>query len=205
MDKASRVILSVLYDGTNSAEVLTMCQNITQYSGNTWSIGGESGLLLLVETNPGGLRADWPILPGQVVVVAPDTGIIARMTPAAYSARYRSIEAIIAGAVTSSVQPLVVAEVAKAMFGGFGVAALPVLLPAATSGPIQVVIQPTQPSAGYVAKAFAISGAAVLTTLSIESIVNTSSSVATVVVKNNGLLSVSGVLLVHLTSPQGQL
>lgn len=203
MEKASRVVLAAQYTGANGAEVLAMCQAITQYSGNVWSVDADDGQVLrLKETSPS-LAADWPILKTQWVVVAPDTGIIARMTPAAYAARYRAIDTIVADAVASTVQPLVAAEVAKAMYGGFGVTGLPLLTPNATSAPIPVTIEPVQPDTGYVARAFAVSGAAVLTSLSIVSITKTSGTVATVVVKNNGAASVGGLLLLHITSPVG--
>lgn len=202
MEKASRIILSCQYSGSNAAEILAMCQAITQYSGNVWSIDSDNGVTLrLLEINPGGLRAYWPITAGQVVVVAPDTGIVARMNPASYSARYQAIAGIVSDAVTTLVTPLVAAEVAKAMYGGFGVAPLPTLLLGATSAPIAVTIQPKQPGIGYVAKAFAISGSAVLAALEVVSMTNTSDSVVTVRVKATGVAVLGGVLLLHLTSP----
>lgn len=205
VERASRIILACQYTGVNSAEVLAMCQSVTQYSGNVWSVEGEAaGVLTLRESSP--IMASvghWPINVGQVVLVAPDTGIVGRISAAQYAARYKAIDSIVADAVAASVQPLVAAEVAKAMYGGFGAASLPLLTPGATSAPINVTIEPAQPDTGYVARAFAISGAAVLTNLSIVSITKTSGTMAAVVVKNNGVASVGGLLLVHVTSPVG--
>ncbi len=215
VDAVSRVLLATQYTGGNGAAVLAMCQNITQYSGNIWTIDSDDGATLrLRESNPEtGAQAMWPVMIGQYCVVAPDTGIIARMAPGAYSARYKTIDSIVQAAVadqvdeiaaSAAVQTAITQQInARAMYGGFGVYALPTLLPGATSSPLAVTIEPAQPDTGYVARAFAVSGAAVLTSLSIVSRTNTSGSVCTVVVKNNGVASIGGLLLVHVTSAVG--
>ncbi len=215
MERVSRILLAEQYTGGNGAAVLAMCQSITQYSGNVWSIEGDTGdLLTLRETSPVGAGSFglWPIRRDQWVLAAPDVGIVARISASQYAARYRTIDAIVADAVAANVatiaasapvQNAIIAEVGKAMYGGFGTATLPLLIVGATSAPIPVTILPSQPDTGYVARAFAVSGAAVLTTLEIVSITKTSGGVATVVVKNNGVASVGGLLLVHVTSPVG--
>ncbi len=211
MERASRVILSEKYDGTNGQAILAMVAAITQYSGNVWTIASDDGAVLrLKETSPGGLVGDWPIMQGQVVVVAPDTGIIARMSPTAYAARYRAIDNIVSDAVAANVaaiatsapvQDAIKAEVAKATYGGFGVAQLPALLIGATSAPIDVLIKPSQLNDGFVARAFAVSGGTVLSSLTVVSAVNKDAQTVTVVVKNDGVVTLSGILLVHITSP----
>lgn len=205
VQRVSRILLAEQYTGTNGADLLAMCQTTMQYTGNTWAIQSDDGQkLVLRESSPIMTSVGlWPITKDQWVLVAPDTGIVARISASQYAARYRTIDGIVADAVSAIVQPLVVAEVAKAMYGGFGVGTLPLLLPGATSAPIAVTIEPVQPDTGYVARAFAVSGAAVLTMLSIASITKTSGTVTTVTVKNNGVASVGGLLLVHVTSPVG--
>lgn len=213
MDRVSRVVTATQYTGSNGADVLAMCQAITQYSGNVWSIDSDDGQMLqLREVAPMGPPALWPVTAGQWVIVAPDTGIIARMPANVYAARYQGLADIVSAAVAANVnviaasepvQTAIKNETAKAMYGGFGVAALPALLGGVTSSPIPVALLPAQPDTGYVARAFAISGAAVLTTVEIVSITKTSGSVANVIVKNTGVLSLSGVLLLHITAPVG--
>ncbi len=214
MQRVSRILLAEQYTGANGAAVLTMCQSITQFSGNEWAIHSDTGEeLVLRESSPVMSSVGfWPIKVGTWVLCAPDTGIVARISAAQYAARYRTIDDIVSAAVADNVaviaasapvQNAIIAEVGKAMYGGFGVTTMPLLLVGATSSPLPVTILPTQPDTGYVARAFAVSGAAVLTTLEIVSITKTNGSVATVVVKNNGVASVGGLLLVHVTSPVG--
>lgn len=216
MQRSTRTVLAAQYTGTaeSAADVLAMCRTITQYSGNEWSIESDDGTtLVLLETGPS-LTARWPVLAGQYVIAAPDTGIIGRISAAAYAARYRPLETIIADAVAANVgaiaasvavQNAIVAEVGKAMFGGFGVAPLPLLV-GTTPATVTVPIKPMQPNTNYNAQAFATSGAAVLTTLEIVSIAKnaaadgTSSSVS-VTVRNTGAASVGGLLQVHITPP----
>jgi hypothetical protein len=219
MQRVSRVLLAEQYTGSNGADVLAMCQMITQYSGNAWTIDSDNGTtLVLRESSPLGLVGRWPILKDQWCLVAPDTGIVARMPDAVYQVRYKTLSSIATDAIgnpdvinaiaaSSPVQSAIVAEVAKVKFGGFGVAPLPVLIAGATSSVIQVPILPVQPSTGYAAEAFAISGAAVLTTLSIVSMTKVITDAVTgksgrvdVVVRNNGAASVGGILMVHITA-----
>ncbi len=220
MQRVSRVLLAERYTGTNGADVLAMCQQITQYSGNVWTVDSDDGTtLMLRENSPLGLVGRWPILKDQWCIVAPDTGIVARISDAVYQVRYKTLSSIATDAIgnpdvinaiaaSSPVQTAIVAEVAKVKFGGFGVAVLPLLIVGQTSSPIQVPILPVQPSTGYAAEAFAISGAAVLSSLTIVSATKVVTDAVTgksgrvdVVVRNTGLASVSGILMVHITPP----
>ncbi len=212
MEQVSRRLLSQQYLGNNAAAVLEMCQLITQYSGNLWSIDSDDGQTLrLREENPlfPQLTTDWPVMKNQYVIVAPDTGIIARMSPAAYSARYVPIAAIVQAAA-APVLAQCAAAVEAVKYGGFGTATLPGLLVGQTSAPIEVEIRPTQPSVNYAVEAFAITTSAVLATLqvvSVDKVAETPVAPATVgkskkcrvVVKNNGLITLSGILLLHVT------
>jgi hypothetical protein len=210
MEYASRVIVATQWSGSNSAEVLGMCQMVTQYTGAVWSIKGQDAeRLVLHEQGTTGLRADWPVDIGQWVVVAPDFGIIARLSDGAYKARYRAIQGIVTDAVAASlpgiassapVQAAIRGEVAKAMYGGFGLATLPALAIGNAETNVPVTIRPAQPDTGYRAEAFAFSGGTVLSAVSVVSVTNTSTSVATVRVRNTGLLTLSGLLAVHITS-----
>ncbi len=215
MEYASRTVLAALYTGANGQELLDICQAITQYSGNTWSIDPSTSadVLMLRETSPSGLSAEWPVAAGQVMVVAPDFGIIARTSEAGYRARYRALDRIITDAVAANLTAIAAsdpvqaairsearAQAAKAMYGGFGVTALPLLLAGATSSPLSVPLQPAQPDTGYEVGAFAVSGAAVLSAVTVTSVTKAPGSVS-LVVKNTGLISLSGLVLVHVTAP----
>jgi len=88
----TRNILAVQYTGGNSAEILAAVAVVTPYSGNVWAIASEAGgTLTLTETASWGGVGVWPILAAQWVVVALDAGIIDRLDPAVYQARYRQI------------------------------------------------------------------------------------------------------------------
>ena len=220
MEVVSKTLLATQYQGdaTTAADVLAMCQRITPYSGNEWSIASQdSARLVMRETSPvSGLSAPWPITAGQWVVVAPDTGIVARMTAAAYADRYRAFAGIISEAVAANLNTIAastpvqdaikaeaVAAAARAMYGGMGAANLPTLAVGATSAAIDITILPAQPDVQYVPRAFALSAGAVLSTLEIVSVTKVNGSSARVVVKNNGVLAVGGVLLLHVTPPVG--
>ncbi len=206
MEQVSRRLLAQQYTGTNAAEVLAMCQTITQYTGNVWSIDSDDGQTLRMRETSGvnpTLWYDWPIMKNQVVIVAPDTGIIARMTQTAYEARYTPLAKIIADGA-APVLARCDAAVAAVKYGGFGAITLPTLLVGQTSTPQVVEIRPTQPGVEYVAEAWALSGGTILSALQIVSITrgvesDGKSKSVTVVVKNNGLITLSGILLVHVT------
>lgn len=198
----SRQLYATQWDGTNAAEVVAMCNTITQYSGNVWSIESDNGQVLWLREQGAGLPGFWMIRKDQVVVVAPDFGILDRMPLAAFQGRYRIVSETFEAALAAS--PTVAdvrAAIAGSMYGGFGLAGLPTLLPGATSSPIAVTIEPAQPNTGYVARAFAISGAAVLTSLQVMTLTKVNGSSCTVVVKNNGVASVGGILMIHVTAP----
>lgn len=215
MEYASRTVLAAQFTGANGQELLDICQAITQYTGNTWSVDPAStaDVLMLRETSPAGLSAEWPVLAGQWMVVAPDFGIVARTGEAQYRARYRALGKIIGDAVTANldaiaasapVQEAIRAEArsqaARAMYGAFGVAALPTLLAGASSSPLSVPLTPAQPDTGYEVGAYAVSGAAVLTAVVVTNVVKAKDSV-TLTIKNTGLISLAGLVMVHVTAP----
>jgi hypothetical protein len=86
-----RALVAAQYTGTQaSADVLAAVQQISQMTGNTWSVQSDDGaVLLLRETGPSGAYADWPVLAGQVVVIDPGVGIIDRLPAAQFTARYQ--------------------------------------------------------------------------------------------------------------------
>lgn len=199
---SSRTIMAVQYTGANGAEVLTMCQAVTQYTSNVWSIESDDGQrLVLRETSPAGLVALWPVELNLWVVVAPDFGIIARLEDAKYKARYRALAAIIGDAVAANADIIA----AKTRYGGFGVAPIPNLLgansPSAVAD-IAVTVAPVQPDTGYDARAFLTMGVNLLTTVVVDSVTKTSKSIVTVRVRNTGVAHAGGGLcLVHVTPP----
>jgi hypothetical protein len=87
-----RTLVAAQYTGqASAAAVAEAAEQITQYTGNTWTVQSDDGsVLVLRETNPtNGAYADWPVLAGQVVVVDPSIGIVDRLSVNAFLARYR--------------------------------------------------------------------------------------------------------------------
>lgn len=87
-----RALVAAQYTGSqDAAQVAAAAAQITQYTGNVWTVQSDDGqVLILRETNPtSGTHADWPVLAGQVVVVDPAVGIVDRLAVQAFLARYR--------------------------------------------------------------------------------------------------------------------
>ena len=92
-----RSLVAAQYLGSQStAEVQSAVNQITQLTGNSWSVVSDDGeTLVLRETSAGGnLFADWTVRNGQVVVIDPNVGIVERLSPAAFTARYRRGNAV---------------------------------------------------------------------------------------------------------------
>ena len=103
MEYVSRTLAAVQYTGGNGAEVLTLCQGITQLSGNVWSTDSDDGAtLVLKETGATGLTAAWPVLAGQWVLLDLSVAITGRFSDAEYRSRYRALDAIIQAAVRAN-------------------------------------------------------------------------------------------------------
>lgn len=200
MDYVSRAIVAQQFIGTNAQEVLDACALSSQFTGNEWTIMGSSTStrLVLREFNPvSGVRYNWTILAPQVVVIALDSSIIARMTPEAYAARWRTINSIVTEALNSAG---LAAQLAALRYGGFGMASISALLLGGEVS-IPVTIAPVQPDTKYVATAHAMSATAVLASVQVVSVTNTSTSVVTVRIRNTGIATLNGLLLVHVTAP----
>lgn len=90
MEYVSRALVAVQYTGSaTTADVQAAAGQISQLTGNTWTVQSDDGqTLVLRESNPSGLWADWAVTAGQVVVIDPSRGIIDRISPAEFSARY---------------------------------------------------------------------------------------------------------------------
>ncbi len=87
-----RALVAAQYTGQQSAaDVAAAAAQITQFTGNTWTVQSDDGnVLVLRETNPtSGAYADWPVLAGQVVVIDPSVGIVDRLGVQAFLDRYR--------------------------------------------------------------------------------------------------------------------
>jgi hypothetical protein len=129
MERVTRVLLAERYTGGNGAAVLEMCQMITQFSGNVWSIQSDDGAMLVLRETNARRAADWPVLLGQWCVVAPDTGIVARVPDDLYQASYKSLADLIEAAVkrpallnaianSSQVKAVIASEVERIIGGG---------------------------------------------------------------------------------------
>jgi hypothetical protein len=118
MESVVRTLYAAQYAGGGaSAEVLTAVGELTQLTGNTWSVERvtDAGLILR-ETGPSGLTDLWAVANGDVVVVDPSVGIVDRLQPAAFFARYGRVTDLattVAGALLAS--PEFVAAVAAAV------------------------------------------------------------------------------------------
>lgn len=100
VDFVSRVLLAAQYTGENGSEVLDAVKQVTQYTANEWSVlSDDTETLVLREAQATGLYADWPVQRNQWVIVAPDFGIVARISPESFAMRYRSINSIIDGGI----------------------------------------------------------------------------------------------------------
>lgn len=87
-----RSLVAAQYTGNQgAADVAAAAAQITQLTGNQWTVQSDDGqTLVLRETNPtSGAFADWPVLAGQVVVIDPNVGIVDRLGVQAFLARYR--------------------------------------------------------------------------------------------------------------------
>ncbi len=197
MEATTRALMATQYTGSNGADVLSMCQLVTQYSGNVWSISPDTTADMLVLIEQGTTTARWPVAAGVWVVVGLDFGIIARLSDPAYKARYRPISNIVTDAVAATSASIV----KPAMYSGFGMANLPSILLGATVD-VPVPILPAQADTGYVASAFVHASGGMLATASIIGVTNTSTSLVTVRVRNVGLGALSGGLItVHISPP----
>lgn len=186
-------MVAVQYTGSNSAEILAAAQAVTQYSGNAWAVQSElGGVLTLVETPAVGAVGVWPIASGQWVIIAMDFGIIARLSSAAYQARYRLINDIVNAALLQ--------------VGSIGIALVPELTASGTTT-VTVQIRPAQPDTSYTASASLAGGTSLLGSLSIVagSVTKVSGSVVTAQVRNSGLVTLSGALLLVNTTASASL
>lgn len=199
MNRVSRVVNSAQYTGANAAEILEMCEQITYYSGNVWTVGSDDGQTLVMrETAPTGQFADWPVQLGEWVIVAPDVGIVDRITDQLYDVSYKSTTVEIGGVVSDLLES-VLGSIDVARYGGFGASSITNLNAGATSAGIIVDIYPDQPDAAFHAEALAFNAAGRLSQVEIISITVNDLNNVTVVVKNNGGTQISGTLLVHVT------
>lgn len=92
MERVTRAFYAARFtDSTSADDVAAMCSKLTNMTGNTWTVQSVSStVLVLRETSPDGSSyADWPVLAGQVVVVDTTAGIVDRLRPADFLARYR--------------------------------------------------------------------------------------------------------------------
>lgn len=205
MEYVSRTLVAARFTGQNADELLSMVQMLTQYTGNTWSIGSNDGqTLVLLETPPPhrlSPAAPWPVQLDQYLVVAPDFGIVARMPAARFPDRYRALSAIFAEAAAT---PAVRAALRSQQ--EVGAAPIGIILLNA-SQVVTVTLTGAFPDIDYNVKVRAISGGQVLSMLRVTNIEKTAGTPATgnaaavpatvkVTVQAVGVASLAGVLLV---------
>jgi hypothetical protein len=91
VEQVYRALVAARYTGGQSAaDVAAACAQITQLTGNQWTVQSDDGeTLVLRETSPSGHFADWPVLAGQVVVIDPAAGIVDRLPVDKFLLRYR--------------------------------------------------------------------------------------------------------------------
>ena len=91
MERVTRALWAARFtDATSADDIVTMCRKLTNLTGNSWEVASvDAATLALRETGLSGATADWPIQVGQVVVVDATAGIVDRLRPADFTARYR--------------------------------------------------------------------------------------------------------------------
>lgn len=196
MKKVRRRLVAETYTGSNSADMLAMVQEITQYSGNSWSIKSETPeALVLLEDNPDKpIDGEWVIKPGTFVLVAPDTGIVNMLPAEKAIARYTDDDLTFMEAVGN---PAVISALSAALKPELRVAAVtvPTLLGNASA---MLTVPFTVPfkDASYQVQTVAVANSAVLSGLTATVLSKTAGSVV-VRVQNTGLAALSGVLHVY--------
>ena len=115
-----RALVGAQYTGTQStADVLAAVQQISQLTGNEWTVQSDDGqVLILRERVPGtSLYADWPVLAGQVVVIDPSVGIVDRLPVSKWSARYQRENDILDKALMRGINSAAFITALKAKLG----------------------------------------------------------------------------------------
>lgn len=115
-----RALVGAQYTGTQStADVLAAVQQISQLTGNEWTVQSDDGqVLILRERVPGtNLYADWPVLAGQVVVIDPSVGIVDRLPVSKWAARYQRENDILDKALMRGINSAAFITALKAKLG----------------------------------------------------------------------------------------
>jgi hypothetical protein len=122
VENVVRTLYAAQYGGGGaSAEVLGAVGELTQLTGNTWTVDrvDGDGRLILRETGVSGLTDLWAVDPGAVVVIDPSVGIVDRLQPAAFFARYGRVSDLAASiGATLAGNAQFIAAVAAAVTAG---------------------------------------------------------------------------------------
>lgn len=184
MQRLQRILVATQWTGNNIAEVMDMVTSMT-ITGSTWTSvvnGGER--LLITETTSAGQVRMYPVTLNYWVIVSPDLGIVAPMSPAVFNARY-------ANAATSFAQSLVFAGAyTQQEVGAATVGALLLGASAQVVCPLSGAFVDTN----YSVKVRVISGTSVLSALTVTNVVKGLSSVT--VTLQAGVATLAGVVLV---------
>lgn len=168
----------VLYTGSNVADVLSML-NVGASSSEQWAVTATNGTMRTIQK---GFSEQYDIVPGNYIVRQANGGFAGIMTQTEFEFRYTTLPML---------QELMMPYATSAM----GIGAVPSLLLNASTN-VAVTIKPTLPSTDYSAAAITLSSLNVLSALQVQSITKTSGSVVTVNVKNTGLVTLSGQVIV---------
>lgn len=90
MEMVFRALLAVFYDGTNADDCLACVREITANDAQ-WTIRRENERRVVLEESQGEAVAEWPVRRDHWLVVAPDFGVIARISDREFKKNYRRL------------------------------------------------------------------------------------------------------------------
>lgn len=198
MEKSIRTWWSVKYDGTNSADVLTVANktvtSIPVLSSSivfwSWDIVAADGFSVTIRRTDqsGGVKlftanvGDWFLVRG-------DSAIAVVISDAAYQACFTALEELTANILTTAAMQAALQEQ-----GAFGIASVPSLTVLAPTATVQVTIKPARPVTPSLANCAAIlyGSAPILAGLSVTGINPVSGSRIDVTVTLVGVATISG-------------
>lgn len=178
----------VMYDGTNSAQLLTAVQNITVPRW-TWSIGSaDANSCVILQQDLQGTVMSITVSKGQWLLVHLDTGNILRFSGALGFIPFTTLSDLATQVLNTSQVQAALQET-----GAFGLATVPSLI-AGASTTVQVTIKPVRAATPDSTDVAALLYGAVnlLASLSVTAVTPVSGSRIDVTVKNTGLLTLSG-------------
>ena len=174
--------LAIQYDGTNVADFTTLVSGVLDPYSVPYQVSDVSGANLYVIVQPPGIPVTLQLQVGDWLVIRPlatASSTFEKLSNTTFIARYTSVIKLATDIAESGGS------------GAFGIANVPTLL-GNSQTTVSVTIKPTLSAAPTDAVAILAGGVSLLASLSILSTTPVSGSQVDVVVRNTGLLSLSG-------------